>query len=158
MRPLRIDWFRRYERLLWIGLVVSVVFLRWPFLKGMYYRTAHVEAKASSIAWRTDLRAALAESQRTGRPVLVDFSASWCPPCIVMKHDVWTDPAVEEAISGAYVPLLIDIDRDPITSDNFGIDAIPSILVLDSDGRVIRRAGFLSSSDALQFVRAGSSR
>lgn len=143
----------RHEWLLWIGLVAGMLFLRWPFVKGMYYRTAHLEAKASSIKWRTDFRAALAEAQRTGRPVLVDFTASWCPPCIAMKHDVWTDPSLEQAVTARYVPLLIDVDHDAATSDRFGIDAIPAILVLDGNGQVLRRAGFLTASDALRFVR-----
>ena len=145
----------RHEQLVWIGLIVAVVAIRWPVLKGFYYRAAHVAAPAGTIAWRTDLDAALAEARRTGRPVLVDFSASWCPPCIAMQHDVWPDHAVERAVSSAYVPLLVDVDRNPAVADRFQVDGIPTVLVLDAEGRVIRRAGFLPKSGMLRFI-AGS--
>ena len=35
----------------------------------------HVAAPATTIAWRTELAQALAESKRSGKPVLVDFNA-----------------------------------------------------------------------------------
>ncbi len=149
-------WLRRmltrHERLLWIGLLVMVATVRWPILKGFYYRAAHVAAPASTIAWRSDLDAALAEARRTGRPVLVDFSASWCPPCIAMKHEVWPDPAIERAVSGSYVPLLVDVDRNAAVSDRFAIESIPTVLVLDGQGQVVRRAGFLPVSGMLRFL------
>lgn len=89
----------RHERLLWAALVVLVVSVQWPALKGFYYRASDVPPPPSSIQWRTDLASALLEAQRTDRAVLVDFSADWCPPCIVMKHDVWPDDSVEHRIA-----------------------------------------------------------
>ena len=148
-------WLRRatrYERLLWMAALAAVLFIRWPVLKGYYYRAAGVEAPASTIPWRTDLDAALLEARRTGRPVLVDFNASWCPPCIAMKHEVWTDPDVERAVADRFVPVNIDVDRDGATSDRFQVDSIPTILVIDGHGQIVRRAGFLPVSGMLRFV------
>lgn len=145
----------RYERLLWAGLIAAVVMIQWPMLKGLYYRTADAPPEPSRIEWRTDLDAALEESRRTGRPVLADFSADWCPPCIAMKHDVWPDDAVEQAVIDGYVPLVIDVDRDVDASGRYGVRAIPTILVLDGDGRVIRRATFLSASGMREFLAGG---
>lgn len=142
----------RYERLFWIGAIAAVLIVQWPMVKGLYYRTADAPPESSRIEWRTDLDAALAESRRTGRPVLADFSADWCPPCIAMQHDVWPDDRVEQAVIGGYVPLVIDVDRDVEASGRYGVRAIPTILVLDGDGRVLRRATFLSASGMREFL------
>ena len=69
-----------------------------------------------------------------------------------MKHDVWPDPAVERALTQSYVPLLIDVDRDNTASERYGVGAIPTVLVLDETGRVVRRATFLSASAMVRFL------
>jgi thioredoxin-like negative regulator of GroEL len=137
----RISW----ETILWTAVIAFVVWVQWPMLKGLYYRATGGQALVT-IAWRTDLDAALAESRATGRRVLVDFNAEWCPPCVVMKHDVWPHRRVTTLVEQDYVPVLIDIDRDAATSSRYGIDAIPAVLILDGTGAVLARAGYLPVS------------
>lgn len=141
----------RVEPLLWAGLVLAVLLIQWPMLKGFYYRTADQPPPPTAIEWRTDLDAAFAEARRTQKLVFVDFSADWCPPCIAMKHDVWPDPAVEQAMQ-SYVPVLVDVDRDATVSQRYGVRGIPTILVLDHSGRVIGRRSFLSASAMVRFL------
>jgi len=142
----RLDW------LVTCGALAFMLIVQWPMIKGTYYRAADSTPAASRIAWRTDLESALHEARQTKRPVLVDFSADWCPPCIAMKHDVWPDDEVEHAVVGLYVPLLIDIDRHGDVAERYGVEAIPTVLMLDGDGRVLRRANFLSASGLVQFL------
>jgi thioredoxin:protein disulfide reductase len=145
-------WASGHERLLWAGGIAVVLLVQWPMVKGFYYRAADTPAPPTSIAWRTDLGAALVEARHTQRQVLVDFSAGWCPPCIAMKHDVWPDPDVERAITTSYVPVLIDVDRDGTVPERYGVRGIPTILVLDDAGHVVRRATFLSASAMVEFL------
>lgn len=155
MRAARVllEWIKRHESVLSTLVLVAALAWRWPILKGYYYKLAGIEASASPIAWRTEYRAALAESVRTGRPVLVDFSASWCPPCIAMKHDTWTDPEVVRAVTASFVPLMVDIDRDPATAEHYGVESIPTIMLVDGSGAVVRQAGFLPASGMRRFIR-----
>lgn len=147
----------RAERWIWAGLVAAVLVIQWPTLKGFYYRTANHPPPPSSIEWKTDLDAALEEARRTQKLVFVDFSANWCPPCIAMKHDVWPDPAVERAME-SYVPVLVDVDRDATVSERYGVHGIPTILVLEHTGRVVRRASFLSAAEMVRFLANPSER
>jgi thioredoxin-like negative regulator of GroEL len=126
--------------------------VQWPMVKGLYYRSTDSTPAPTRIEWHTDLETALSEARQTNRPVLVDFSADWCPPCIAMKHDVWPNDKVERAVIGSYVPLLIDIDQHGAVADRYGVEAIPTVLMLDGDGRVLRRANFLSASGLVRFL------
>jgi thiol:disulfide interchange protein len=119
-------------------------------LKRSFDRTTGATAPAG-IEWRTDLDAALAESRATGRVVLVDFSADWCPPCVAMKHDVWPDAAVRALVSQSYVPVIIDPDRDTTTTARLDVDAIPTVLVLDGSGQILARASYLPASGLRRF-------
>jgi len=54
----------RHDRWIWIGVFAIVLFMRWPMLKGYYYKVADVPAPATAIEWRTDFDAALGEARR----------------------------------------------------------------------------------------------
>jgi thiol:disulfide interchange protein len=146
----------RWGLLLWALLIGTVVFVQWPMLKGMYYKATGVAAPASAVAWRTAFDAARAESAQTGKPILVDFTAAWCPPCQVMKHEVWPDADVAGAVNARFIPLLMDVD-DPHGAEvaqKYGIRDIPTILVLDATGQVLRVGSFMSAGDMLGFLKS----
>jgi thiol:disulfide interchange protein len=137
---------------MWVLLIGAIVYFQWPMLKGTFYKVSGKEAPASAVEWRSGLDAALAESAETGKPVLVDFTASWCPPCKVMKHEVWPDAAVAQAVNKNYIPLLVDVDVDAEVARKYGIRGIPTILVLDAKGDVLRAASFMSASGMIDFL------
>lgn len=84
---------------------------------------------------------ALAEAKTEGRPVLADFSAIWCPTCRAMHATLFTDPAVKAAISDGYVLSRVDYEsaEAPAFMDRYGVRSFPSLLVLDGDGKLLRR-------------------
>ena len=146
-------WLRRnQEGFWWVALIGVLVYLQWPMLKGYYFKWSGAIAPRGSIAWQTDLATALAESKRVGRPVLLDAGAAWCPPCIAMEHDVWPDVEVARLVAAGYVPLKIDVDRSQDVAARYDIATIPAVMLLDSDGTVLRRAGYLPTSGMVRFL------
>lgn len=143
----------RKRTVIWWGVILLIaVYLLLPMLKGLYYRVQ--SAPADGIAWRMDLPAALAESARTGKPVLADFSATWCPPCQVMKHEVWPNAQVAKTVNENYIPVALDADADGSNgpAQQYGVRTIPTVLILDSKGKILRAAHSLDVAGLLRFL------
>ena len=136
-------------------LTLILLFFMWPMLKGTYYKHFGEETPVSGIQWETNFQTALAESEKTGKPILLDFSATWCPPCQVMKHEVWTNDEVGNLASDRYLPVLIDIVRPenrPL-AQQYQVSSIPDIVVVNSHGQILKRGGFLSASQMVDFLK-----
>ena len=66
-------------------------------------------------------------------PVLVDFTATWCPPCQMMKPHLHK---VEEAYGDRLKVVEIDIDENEYLSAFFRVKYLPCLLVI-KDGEVV---------------------
>lgn len=77
----------------------------------------------------------------TGLPVIMDFSATWCPPCQQFK------PIFEDAkdrYSGQIEFKTIDVDAEKELAQQFNITSIPAIIFIDAEGNEINRIiGFI---------------
>jgi len=71
-------------------------------------------------------------------PVLVDFWATWCGPC-KMVDPVLKDLASKRA--GQVKLVKVDIDKSPAVARRFEVQAVPTLLVLNSGEVVARQAG-----------------
>jgi thiol:disulfide interchange protein len=111
-------------------------------------------ASEDRIPWRTDYTAALTEGKSAGKPILIDFSATWCPPCQQMKRATWPDSRVANLASTKYIPLAMDVDTEGAKApgEKYGINTIPAIVVVDSDGKVIRQGSYMSADELVAFL------
>jgi len=79
-------------------------------------------------------------------PVLVDFWADWCTPCLMVA------PAIEE-ISRKYAGRLkvgkLNVDENPLTGAKYGVRSIPTFIFF-KDGKVLSQTAGAISQEALE--------
>jgi thiol-disulfide isomerase/thioredoxin len=68
-----------------------------------------------------------------GEPVLLDFHTEWCSPCRAMR------PAIAKLIDAGYPVRSVDGDREKDLVRKYGVDAFPTFIVVDEDGRALAR-------------------
>ena len=84
--------------------------------------------------WTNSLAAGLDRAQREGKPVLIDFWATWCKNCLTMDKTTLQDPAVTTALEG-YVKIKYqaeDMDSEPTRSvlRHFNAVGLPTYVIL----------------------------
>ena len=78
-----------------------------------------------------------AEVLESELPVLVDFTAAWCPPCRVMK------PVLAE-LAGEREDLRVvqlDVDADQATAARYGVLSMPTFILFRAGEPVLRLVG-----------------
>jgi thioredoxin 2 len=71
-------------------------------------------------------------------PVLVDLWATWCGPCRMVS------PALEQLATeraGQLKLVKVDVDKAPATAQQFAIQAVPTLLVLNDREVLGRQSG-----------------
>ncbi len=111
----------------------------------------------------TTYDAAMAESKRTGKPVMIDFSADWCGPCQQLRSQVFERSALAREIQDIVIPVSI-VDRVQETGFNseetehlqheYTADGFPTLIVVSArSGLMTRTQGFAGPGSTLEWIR-----
>jgi len=82
-------------------------------------------------------------------PVLVDLWAPWCGPCRAVS------PALENLArdhAGEIKLVKVNVDESPVIAGRFGVQGIPTLLVLDKGAVVARQTGAAPESVLRQWL------
>lgn len=107
---------------------------------------------AERVQWVADLEPSLVQAKQGGRPVMAYFTATWCGPCQSLKRTLWADADVEAALRKRSA-VKIDIDAHPELARRYSVEAVPTFILLDSDGNAItRREGTMGKTEFLAWL------
>lgn len=70
-------------------------------------------------------------------PAVLDFSATWCPPCRQMKPEF---ESVERKYASRVRFVTIDVDDNEALAREYGIQSIPTIVYIDKSGKEAGRS------------------
>lgn len=108
---------------------------------------------SAELKWGNDLKKAAAESQATGKPILITFTASWCHYCHKLLDETFADQKVIARVNEYFVPVVLDADENERAVQLLDIEAFPSTVVISPELNVLGRiTGFHKAPQMAQHL------
>jgi thioredoxin 1 len=89
------------------------------------------------------------EVLESGLPVLVDFWASWCPPCKMTEPTV---AELSEELEGKVKVYKINVDQNPQRRSEYNIMGVPTFILFKKGKELKRAVGARSKQQLLNML------
>jgi len=95
-----------------------------------------------------------------GKPLLLDFSAQWCPPCQTLAGELLHNPDQADAMAAVHTVVL---DADHADSwalkDRYGVGGYPTVVLVDPTGAELSRmVGYPGLEPMLTWIEGATTR
>ena len=140
-------WLKRIK---WVFGIASVV------VGGLFANAL----REPSVSWHPYDEDWITEAKASEQPIIMDFYADWCIPCLELDRKTFTDPEVI-AIADRFVRLKVDLTHfDSPEAEalrkKYDIAGVPTIVFLDTDGTEVvssRVVGYLPPERFLEKMK-----
>jgi len=116
----------------------------------------HPPRPGGLVAWRA-LDGAAAAAAAEHKPILYDFSASWCEPCRKMERELFANPEDAGFINGSYIPVRVTDDDKSAAAAKLAtqheVEGLPTLLVVYPTGEPRRLQGYPGRRSTLMFLK-----
>jgi len=100
------------------------------------------------VKWEHDYQAALKRAKAEKKVIFMDLWTEWCGPCLHLQKNVFPTAEAQAALAKVvpFSALVQKRDGTPVAegtrlSDTFKLNAFPTMVILDADGRELRQIG-----------------
>jgi len=85
------------------------------------------------------------------KPVLLDFWAPWCGPCRMQGPIL---DQVSEQLGDRAVVAKVNVDEEPLLASQFGVQSIPTLVILKGDQIAKRMVGVQQAGTLVEALEA----
>ncbi|WP_135823901.1 thioredoxin domain-containing protein [Halorussus ruber] len=110
-------------------------------------------AEETKVEWREWGDEAFAEAREADKPVLLSLSATWCSWCHEMDREAYSNPMVAANVNDSFVPVRVDIDRQPRVRERYNVGGFPSNVFCTPGGDLLTGATYLGIDGMRQVVQ-----
>ena len=108
-------------------------------------------ANAQTTKWYK-YEAGMEEASSTGKPVILEFYADWCSPCIAMEEGTYPDPRVISEMKD-FIAIKVDTQVRIDIESKYHIKYYPTIVFLNAKGdELSRHVGYLGPEDMVKTI------
>lgn len=135
-----------------------LIFFSIPFLSSCNGPVQPFVNTAGAVTFPVDgLVQAEQLSKKENKPIFLFAHAGYCSACKAMKKDVLPDKEVGNVFNQKFVNAQVDIEsvEGKELVKKYNINATPTLLFLNADGDVIKRASGFRSKEELIALTAG---
>ena len=83
-------------------------------------------------------RQAFERARKNKPPIVIDFFATWCGPCIRLKKETLSDAEVAKRLAKMEL-IYVDVDKHPSLARRYRVASVPDVFLIDADGLVVDR-------------------
>jgi protein disulfide-isomerase len=112
-------------------------------------------ASTDGLNWENNLETAIQQAKKENKAVLVNFTGSdWCIWCKRLSSEVFQQKEFKDYANESLVLVMLDFPRNIEQSaetqaynrnlaQKYGIQGFPTILIFDSQGKMVGQTGYL---------------